>query len=175
MKTSVTDEFLWDVYKVLEKAGDVADFFAWPTSMVDKLYGLENPIFKKYRHDKNKRKFNNLVYYLKRKGYIKIRNLEAKSAIILTKNGIDKVLRASSNFEKRVPRADGKMIMLIFDIPNKRNKDRDLLRSILRNLGYKLFQQSVWITPYDVLEKTEKLVQLHSLDGYVKMFLIEKI
>ena len=65
--------------------------------------------------------------------------------------------------------------MLIFDIPTKHKKARILLRSILYNLGYKLFQKSVWITPYDVSEKTEKLLQLHSLDGYVKIFLIEEI
>lgn len=38
-----------------------------------------------------------------------------------------------------------------------------------------MFQQSVWITSYDVSEKTEKLMQLYSLDKYVKIFLIEKI
>jgi len=49
------------------------------------------------------------------------------------------------------------------------------MRSILQNLGYKMFQKSVWITPYDVSEKTEKLLQLHYLDNYVKIFLIEAI
>ena len=65
--------------------------------------------------------------------------------------------------------------MLIFDMPSKNRKKRDLMRSILINLGYKMFQQSVWITPYDVSEKTEKLLQLYSLDNYVKILLIEEI
>jgi len=45
----------------------------------------------------------------------------------------------------------------------------------LCNLWYKLYQHSVWITPYDVSEKTEKLFQMHSLDKYVKIFLIKQI
>jgi CRISPR-associated endonuclease Cas2 len=65
--------------------------------------------------------------------------------------------------------------MLIFDLPKKYNKSRDLLRSILRNLGYKLLQQSVWVTPYDVSEETEKLLENHSLETFVKIFLIEEI
>jgi len=65
--------------------------------------------------------------------------------------------------------------MVIFDIPQKLNKSRNFLRSILKNLGYKMFQQSVWITPYDVSEKTEKLLQEYSIDQYVKIFIIEEL
>jgi CRISPR-associated endonuclease Cas2 len=52
--------------------------------------------------------------------------------------------------------------MLTFDIPEKHKRALTLLRSILKNLNYKMFQQSIWITPYDVSEKTEKLLQMHS-------------
>ena len=175
MKVTITDEFIWDVYKFLEKSGDVLDFATQVPTMRNFLPGPKNPIYKKYKHDKNRRKFSNLIYYLKRKGYIKIKNLEAKSAIIITKVGIDKALRASFNLEEIKKRKDGKLIMIIFDIPKSRRGDRDLLRSILYNLGYKIFQHSVWITPYDVSEKTEKLLQLHSLDRYVKIFIIDEI
>ncbi|MBI3631407.1 MAG: CRISPR-associated endonuclease Cas2 [Candidatus Staskawiczbacteria bacterium] len=65
--------------------------------------------------------------------------------------------------------------MIAFDIPQKHRKARELLRSILENLGYKMFQQSVWVTSYDVSEKTERLLQAYSLDNYVKIFLVEKL
>lgn len=175
MRISIAESFLWEICNCVEKTGDVADFLLRPNLMAAKLTGMEDPIFKKYRHGKNKRKFSNLIYYLKRKGYIKIKSLENKQAVILTKEGINKALEASFKLEKLKKRKDGKWIMLIFDIPQKNSKKRDLLRSILRNLGYKLFQQSVWITPYDVSEKTEKLLQMHLLDKYVKIFIIEKV
>ncbi|OGZ63303.1 MAG: CRISPR-associated endonuclease Cas2, partial [Candidatus Staskawiczbacteria bacterium RIFCSPHIGHO2_01_FULL_36_16] len=85
-------------------------------------------------------------------------------------------LKSSFKFsETRKRRKDGKYIMLIFDVPVKNIKARNLLRSVLQNLGYKLFQQSVWICPFDVFEKTEKLLQMYSLEKYVKLFLIEEL
>ena len=94
--------------------------------------------------------------------------------MMLTKKGIGKALRASFALEGKVKRSDGKWLMVIFDIPQMHRKARNLIRSILQNLGYKMFQQSVWITPYDVSEKTEKLLQFYSLDEYIRIFLIEE-
>ncbi len=84
-------------------------------------------------------------------------------------------MRSSFNSEDKKRRKDGRWIMIIFDIPQKHQKARSLLRSILKNLGYKLFQQSVWISPYDIFEKTEKSLQFHSLDEYVRIFLVEEL
>lgn len=175
MKVPITDKFLWDVYKFLSVTGDVVNFSTQPITMRNFLPGPKNPIYKKYRKEKSERQFSNFIYYLKRKGYIKIKNLEGKEALILTKNGIEKALKASFKLGEAQKRRDGKWLMLIFDIPKDCRKKRDLLRSILQNLGYKLFQQSVWITPYDVSEKTEDLLQRHFLDEYVKIFLIEEL
>ena len=135
----------------------------------------KNPIFEKYKKENGRKEFSNLIYYLKRKGYIKSKNLENKKGMIITKIGMDKALAASFKLGKGKKREDGKWIMLIFDIPRAHRRSRDLLRSILLNLGYKLFQQSVWITPYDVSERTEKLLQEYSLDQYVKIFVIEEL
>ena len=176
MKVSISDKFLWDVYNFLEIANDVVDFTLSSSYRKSKmLLGGENPIFKKYQKDRGRREFGKLIYYLKRKDYIKVQNLEGKHAILITKKGVSKALKASFKLKGAEKRKDGKWIMLIFDIPQKHRKARDLLRSILDNLGYKLFQQSVWISPYDISEKTEKLLQLYSLDRYVKIFLVEKL
>ena len=115
--------------------------------------------------------------HLKKNNFIKAENLKGMPAVLLTKKGKNKAIKASFKIEdsKRKNRRDGKWIMIIFDIPQNRKKDRSLLRSVLKNLGYKLFQQSVWITPYDVFEKTEKSLQFYSLDKYVRIFLVNKI
>ena len=174
MKISITDKFLWEVYNFLETAGDIADTAFKRPALGSFLQEPKNPIYKKYRDERGRRKFNKLMYYLKRKGYVRSKNLENKKGFILTNQGIDKALKASFKISKP-RRKDGKWAMLIFDVPQKHKKARDLMRSILQNLGYKMFQKSVWITPYDVSEKTEKLLQLHSLENYVKIFLIEEI
>ena len=176
MKLLITDKFLWDLYKLMEKSGDVTNFvFRRRRTMYDVLPGPKNPIFDKYRRESNKEKFHQLIYYLKRKNYIKVKNLEGNQTIMLTKEGLSKVLKSSFKLERKNKRADGKWIMLTFDIPEKHKKARKLLRSVLHNLDYKMFQQSIWVTPYDVFEKTEKLLQSYSLDQYVRIFLVEEI
>lgn len=175
MKVCVTDKFLWDVYNLFSEAGDIlSSSFKYPT-MYNCLPGPKNPVFKKYRKEKGSREFNKLIYYLKRKGYIRVENLKNKKGILLTKNGINKALKASFKIEEGKKRRDGKWTMITFDIPQKYKKQRELLRSILLNSGFKIFQQSVWVSPYDNLEKIEKLLQMHGLDKFVKIFLIEEI
>jgi len=176
MKLPITDKFLWDLYGLLEKTGNIIDFalsnkYRQASILVDGL----NPVIDKYQKEMGKREFSKLIYYLKRKNYIKSQNLRGKKAIILTKEGLGKTLKASFKTEHKTKRRDGKWIMLTFDIPIQHKKARALLRSILNNLEYKMFQQSIWVSPFDISSKTERLLQAYSLDGYVKIFLIEEL
>lgn len=177
MKLPLTDQFLWDVYKFLEASGDVVSFIFSPRRTIHDLPGPKNPVIGKYLRDKNRQKFSQMIYHLKQNNYIKVKNLRGNHALILTKKGIDKALQAKFKLDNnnKQKRKDGKWVMLIFDVPEKYRKSRDLLRSILHNLGYKMFQQSVWVTPYNVSEKTEELLQTYSLEDFVRIFLIEKI
>ncbi len=175
MKLLITDQFLYDL---LESTSDTAHFILKRRrTFSDLLPGPKDPSFEIYRKFKNKQKFNKLIYYLKKNNFIKVKNLKGNNAILLTKEGKDKAIRASFKIgdgqQKR--RKDGKWIMVIFDIPQNRKRDRTLLMSVLKNLGYKLFQQSVWINPYDVFEKTERSLQFYSLDRYVRIFLVDEL
>lgn len=102
-------------------------------------------------------------------------NLEGKEGIILTREGINKVIKAKFKLFQKRKRKDGKWIMVIFDIPEKKRFSRDFLRKTLYLLGYKMLQQSVWVSPYDVYKETQNFIQRGSLDSYVKMFLIKEI
>ena len=178
MKITITDQFLWDLYKFLKPVVNVADVLFTPRTVYKLRYRVfdeRSKIFRKYKEEMNNQNFSKLIYYLKKNNYIKAKNIEGKQAIMITKRGLEKALisyfkKQDDKFKKR---KDGKWIMIIFDIPQKHTKARNLLRSILNNLGYKMFQQSVWVTPYDVSGKTEELLQWYSLDKYVKIFLIE--
>jgi|SRR3989338_1442566 len=177
MKLSITDEFLWNVYDVLKAGNEVVDFLFF-TSTRNKariMTGGVDPFFKRMRDEKGRRKFSKLIYRAKVNGLIKVKNLQGKKGIMLTEKGMGKALRASFIMEGKIKRSDGKWLMVAFDIPQAHPKARALMRSVLQNLGYKMFQQSVWVTHYDVQEKTEKLLQFHSLDEYVKIFLIEEL
>jgi DNA-binding transcriptional regulator PaaX len=62
--------------------------------------------------------------------------------------------------KKKKPKWDGKWRVLIFDIPQKRKRDRDLIRRALVSVGFMYLQKSVWVYPYDC----EELVALLKAD-----------
>ena len=175
MKIPISDAFLWDLYNFLDKTGDVLKFMARRPTMYNYLPGPKNPVFRKYQKEVGAKRFSKLVYYLKVNNYIEVSNLKGKEAILISKKGISKALKASFIINGKKKRLDGKWIMLTFDIPQKHKKARMLLRSVLTNLRYKMFQQSIWVCPYDVSNETERLLQMQDLDRYVKIFLIEKL
>ena len=171
MKLSVTEQFLWDVYHFLGQVRDVADVADPYRRSIISMIAPNTPLAKKY----SRQQFSKFIYYLKKYGYIKIKSLEQKDGFIITKRGMERVFMASAHFSLRAKRKDGKWLMVMFDVPEKRRGMRNLLRSILQNLGFKKFQHSVWVTPYDVSEAVEKVLALHALDEYVKIFVIEEI
>ncbi len=178
MKLPITDQFLLDVYdNILKKADDAADFILSSPRRQSFLLFSSNPMIGNYRRKMRKNQFNKLVYHLKKHHYIEAKNLQKKKGIMLTKEGINKAIRARFKIDNslRKKREDGKWIMIIFDIPRNHYRARNMMRNVLVSLGYKIFQQSVWVTPYDVHDKTEKLLQFHSLDNYVRLFLIEEL
>lgn len=162
-KLSITDKFIWDLHKSLSQ----------PQGKI--WY----PNFSKLRHlyqkEQAKQDFIKFINSLKQRGYIKIKKLENKKGIILTPKGTEKILKIKFKAEKeKRKREDGKWQMIIFDIPEKKHYLRDLLRERLRLLGYQKLQQSVWICPYDTFKEMGVFIRNHSLDTYVKFFLIEE-
>ncbi len=177
-KLPITDQFLWDILNTLSSVEDAGRFIFHPArSMGDVGMGVDDPIYQKYRKILKPREFSKLIYWLKRNNYIKVKNLEGKKAVMLTGGGMDKAIKAACKAEvgKYKRRKDGKWIMIIFDIPKRDERKRNLLRSVLQNFGYKILQKSVWVTPHDMYEKTENMLQYYSLDKYVKIFLIEEL
>src|SRR3989344_23046 len=169
MKLSLSEELLWNLYNAIDISGNFLDMLLFPPrTMYQMSVKLDNLFLSK--NYKSREDFSKLIYRLKSGGHIRVNTSEGAKAVMITKNGIERVLKASFKLDNKKKRKDGKWVMLIFDMPAKYKKPRDLMRSVLQNLGYKLFQHSVWVTPYDVSEKTEKLLRYYVLEKYVKIF-----
>jgi len=175
IRLPITDKFLRDVFNLMEKMDEATpDVFALKTikeAFCPDLYKLR----RKHKRELNRRQFANLIYYLKRNGYIRLKKLESKKAVILTPKGVQKALssrKKTCDFQKRT---DRKWQVVFFDIPEEKRRARDLLRMGLQDLGYKMFQKSIWISPYDVLEKTRELIQRLRVDSQVRILLVEEI
>lgn len=174
MKLPLTDRFLMSVCDFIEKADKAADLFT-PRSFNEVVCPDLFQLRREYARKQDRQQFSQLVSYLKRKGYIKIKNLEKKQAVMLTPKGATKIIRVRIKTERRKLRKDRKWQMIIFDIPEKKKRLREILRSGLVVLGYQRLQDSVWVCPYEVEKETEWILRQHSLDPYVKIFIVEEV
>jgi len=178
MKIPLTDKFLWDLYHALEQIENVlepSDIFRLRT-FSQLCYPEKFRFWKDYEKRRRKKQFGQFINYLKKKKYIKIKNLKEGKGILLTTKGKQKALRMKYKLNPKLKkRKDKKWIMVIFDIPEKMRKYRDDFRNHLYDLGFQKLQQSVWISPYDIRKDLEEIIRIYSLDKFVRIFLIKEI
>jgi CRISPR-associated endonuclease Cas2 len=98
------------------------------------------------RDKKAEKRYCSLLYKLKRDGLILDRNRGKNRIISITKRGTAKLHallnRASGKQYER--QESGTMIIVAFDVPERRKKERNWLRDTLKHLGYRMVQKSVW-------------------------------
>ena len=120
------------------------------------------------------------LYYVKNKGYIKERIIRSneRGRVIkfeLTKKGKE-LLRGYEfkdlqiDLPNSVNRWDGKWRFVIFDVPEKHRYARDIFRDKLKNLGFFMVQQSVWIYPYECRKEIDFILEFLWLRAYVLFF-----
>lgn len=89
---------------------------------------------------------------LAQKGYVRFVVRNGKKYIEITALG-RRVLALErqkvSLYARSKRRWDGRWRMVIFDIPERRRRDRGRLRLMMQGLGFLRLQDSVWIFPYD--------------------------
>ena len=174
MKLPITYQVLWGVFNFLNTIHQTYSSLN-PRSLKNVIAPEMFEIRRKIKLEKDIKYLSQVIYYLKKKGYIRVEKLSGKQGVLLTKKGDERVLRIQRKLGFQPKRKDGKWQMIIFDIPEEKKKLRELLRSTLRFFGYEYLQDSVWVCPYDVEKETEKFLQENSLDEYVRVFLIEEI
>lgn len=174
MQLPITDKFLWNIYNFIENLDTSFDLFA-PRTMREAVCPDLLRLRRKLGRAEDRRNFSKALSYLKKKGIIRVKNLQGIPGVIVTSKGIDKIFKIKLKSTERKRRTDGKWVMMIFDIPERKRILRDILRENLVLLGYEKLQQSVWVSPYDVLKETEGVVRRYELDSYVRVFLINEI
>jgi CRISPR/Cas system-associated endoribonuclease Cas2 len=174
MRLPITEELLWSIYNLTETLDKLHQPFALRTTkeaICPDFYKLK----KDWERRIDRRKFSYTIYCLKKKGWIRVPEIEGKKGIILTKAGEERVSKIKYKIISKKKRRDGRCEMVIFDIPEKMRKKRENFRNDLKTLGYRKFQKSIWISPYDVLKETQILIREYSLEKFVRILLIEEI
>lgn len=178
---SPTEKFLWDLYKIYNKSGDLLELIFPPNSSVDSLiryqfYGYVKDSWGKQNHkEKEKAKFAKMVQNLKQAGYLKTLRIKNNKAIMITSKGVEKLFKTQLKTIEKIKRKDNKWQMILFDIPEDRRKLRDHFRKSLQYLGYQQLQKSIWVCPYNTLEETKDLIKRYNIKNFVELLLIDKV
>jgi len=169
MKISITEQFLWGLYNIKEKIIDIDRIFRIKSfrELVD-----DREFWRNLKKKKERKQFAQFINYLRKKGYIKI---VADKGLLITPKGEEKILKIKYKFLNRKRRIDGRWIMLMYDIPINKKRERYLLRRQLQYLRYQPLQKSIWVCPYDVFKETEEIINSILISKFVKIFLIKEI
>lgn len=90
------------------------------------------------------------LLHLKRKGLVQTVR-ETSSLPKITKEGLKRLDSFLPHYDKeRV--WDGRVYLVIYDLPVSKNNERNVLRNILKKIRCGMLQKSVWVTPYNPTE-----------------------
>lgn len=103
-----------------------------------------------FRQKLPRKKIDNTFKYLKRRGLISIKRDGHDVCIALTPEGKKRAGKYQiDDLEiEKLKKWDGKWRIVIFDIPNASRMIRDIFRRKLKEFGFQLLQQSVWVYPF---------------------------
>ncbi len=167
------------MYKLSEGIGDSAEMYFGmaPYQMRKKIFYPEwEKIKEEYRKEEKKKNLNQFLSYLRRKGYIEVpEGKSLREGFKLTKKGRIKAIEGIEGDKKKEKRKDGKMILLMYDIPERKRKLRNIFRNTLISLDYQLLQKSIWVSDKEVLRETEIAIDNIGINNYVNIFLINNI
>jgi len=127
-----------------------------------------------------KRRFDDLIYRLKKDGLVCCSKKEQKNFLGLTPKGKEILEKFRFNKTESLPAVDYKnegdktLKIIIFDIPEQERRKRDWLRSALKNLKFSMLQKSVWAGKMKLPQEFIKDLEKINLLAWVEIFSISK-
>lgn len=106
-------------------------------------------------------------YYVKRLRYIEIRKKGDRLMLALTDRGKIKLLGDRISAAKELP--GKKVLLVIFDVPVRANRERKALWQFLRANGFQMLQHSVWYTRQDARIPLTELVESLGIEDWIQI------
>lgn len=94
---------------------------------------------------------------------------DGEMVVKITKKGEERLLKYKfQDLRISIPKKwDGTWRIIIFDIPNEKNRARDILRKKILDLGFYKIQKSVFVCPYECENEIEFLKAILNIQQYV--------
>jgi len=162
------DLLLLGLSNALDVFEEIRDPFEIMAKSYESMYGFVPAKYK--RHE-----FNHLVWRNIKTGYIEKVIKNGMPYLRLTSRGQRKVIRDFSLLRFQKSKWDKKWRVVIFDILELNRKTRDRMRRKLRELGFGMFQQSVYISPHDLARDFAEFTESEGLDEWVYVLEVSRI
>ncbi len=110
------------------------------------------------------------AHQLERQGLVEKQSTKDGILIKITHKGKTQILKY--NFLEMKPlteKWDGKWRLVFFDVSELKRTTRDALRRYLRQMGMELFQESVFISPYNVINQVKYLREILDIPNSIKI------
>ncbi|MDO8562008.1 MAG: hypothetical protein Q7S05_04260 [bacterium] len=132
------------------------------------LLAAAMPFAREYRNTpKDRRRFQKTFSYLRQKKYVTVQSRKGQAEISLTEHGKKRARVNYFSTEASLPIKERKWDkvwrLIMFDIPVGEQLKRDAFRHMVKRLGAVMFQQSVWIYPYNCSEQVSFLSRYFDL------------
>lgn len=110
----------------------------------------------------------NTISNLLKTGYIEKKVKENGEAVFrITSQGKIKIIYSIPLARFTGKKWDGVWRLISFDVPEKKSVMRVGLRRKLKELGFGMLQESLWITPHDLGERLEEFLEQEDLKDFV--------
>lgn len=161
-----------EILHVLAAVGTIGMIFAFPGAApaIGSLVLGENSY--------DRWKIRKIITRLKKQRFVTIKeNSDNTITVTITRQGMVRALTYQlETMQLKKPKSwDKKWRVVIFDIPEKYKKIREIFRMRLRQLNLYLLQDSVFVSPYPCFNEVEFLRELYGIPSTVKYLLVEKL
>lgn len=161
-----------NILHLLAGAGTVGLMFMFPGAAV----GIGSLVLGERKYSRWRTK--QVIYQLAKQQYIKVKEEDnGKTTVTIMRKGLAKALtyRLEDMQLAKPKKWDNKWRVIIFDIPEKYKKVRDIFRMRLRQLGLYQLQESVYVSPYKCFNEIEFLRELYGVAFTVRYLLVDKL
>ncbi len=136
---------------------------------------LSSAVYPEYSKYKARARLNSLMFKLKQKGWIHEEYQEGKRISELTKHGELEALFVTMHIVGSAKSWDGKWRLVIFDIPEAASGVRQRLRLLLKGIGFRALQASVYINPYPISRAAIDYLNKSGLIRYIRVLRVDEI
>jgi CRISPR-associated endonuclease Cas2 len=165
-KNSLSQKMLLIIWKTLKEIAKTPDELLEGMTLLDVIQKFHGTYWANKEWEAIR-----VLRRLESSGHVK----EKDKKIYLTKKGYMEILKYQT--QEKYPRWDNRWRIVIFDIPEEKRNYRDFLRNLLRWIGFRELQKSVWVFPYDARDKIKRLLKIQNLriEDDIRFLTVEKI